>query len=262
MSLIIFEGLDRTGKSTVAQDLQSKGFELIHQSAPAKGTTPEMFLEEQLHLVSSAANKDIVLDRSYYGELVWPKVYGRESLLTDENLEILKELEQSVGTTKVLMVDPNVEAHWKRCVDNKEPMDKAQFAKARSLFSILVDKHGFVKKTLMDFPELAPGVSLEVKVTSANPTEIVVPQSQLKLTKEQIKLETANAINDVLSKRIIKGKGPIYDQLETSVRGFLNTELGKIFGAKTDAPAQQFSADEVEFLKFFIKNAIQQKVGR
>jgi hypothetical protein len=251
LSLIILEGLDRTGKSSVAAHFEAKGFELIHQSAPPKGQTADMYLEEQVQLISSAAHKDIVLDRSYYGELVWPQVYGRESLLSEEGLETLRELENSVGTVRILMYDPNVEAHWKRCVDNKEPITKPQFVRARTLFSGIADKYDFERKTLADFPEI-PIMPQEPKAKPAEVEKQVAPPPQ-KLTNEQIKLETANAINEVLGKRIIKQKGPIFDKLEINLRTFLNTELGKILGTKTENPPGQFSTEEVELLRFFCK---------
>lgn len=250
MALIILEGLDRTGKSSVAAHYEAKGYEVIHQSAPAKGMTADNYLEEQMQLVSQAAHKDIILDRSYYGELVWPQVYGREPLLNDDGgLEALRELEESVGTTRILMHDPNVEAHWKRCVDNKEPLTKPQFIKARTLFSTMADKHGFVRKTLMDYPEIPVVQQPKSEVAPSAPA---APMGA-KLTAEQVKLETANAINEVLGKRIIKQKGPIFDKLEINLRTFLNTELGKILGTKTENPVQQFTAEEVEMLRFFVK---------
>ncbi len=250
MSLIIIEGLDRTGKSSVAAYYEAQGFELIHQSAPPKGMTADVFVEEQMQLVSQAAHKNIVLDRSYYGELVWPQVYGRESLLSNESLEALRELEDSVGTTRILMYDPDVEAHWKRCVDNNEPLTKLQFTRARSLFSALADKQVFQRKTIKDFPEIPVAETAPTpKVTTASAASPAVP----KLTAEQMKLETANAINEILNKRIIKQKGPIFDKLEINLRTFLNTELGKILGTKTENIGTQFSSEEVELLRFFCK---------
>jgi hypothetical protein len=252
LSLIILEGLDRTGKSSVAAYFEAKGYELVHQSAPPKGMNPDTYLEEQIQLVSQAAHKDIVLDRSYYGELVWPQIYGREPLLNDDGgLEALRELEESVGTTRILMHDPNVEAHWKRCTDNNEPLTKLQFTKARAAFSAMADKHGFQKKTLLDFPEV-PLVPQETKVKSETERAVAVPPAA-KLTNEQMKLETANAINEVLGKRIVKQKGPIFDKIEINLRTFLNTELGKILGTKTENTVQQFSNEEVEMLRFFCK---------
>jgi hypothetical protein len=216
--------------------------------------TADLFLEEQMQLVAGAASKNIVLDRSYYGELVWPQVYGRESLLTDENLEALRELEVSVGTTRILMYDRDVEAHWKRCVDNNEPMTKPQFVRARTLFSAMADKHGFQRRTLADFPEVQI-IPQEVKPKSvevqSSPQPTIAPTQ--KLTNEQIKLETANAINEILSKRIIKQKGQLFDKIELNLRTYLNTELGKILGTKTENTIGQFSSEEVELLRFFCK---------
>lgn len=250
MSLIILEGLDRTGKSSVAAHFQAKGFELVHQSAPEKGTTADLFLEEQMQLISRASSQDIVLDRSYYGELVWPEIYGRESLLSEESIEALRELEESVGVTRILMIDPNIEAHWKRCVDNKEPLTKPQFVRARTLFSAMADKYSFERKTIHNFPEIVVAQP-EVKVTESSQVVIAAPVQ--KLTNEQLKLETANAINDILGKRIIKQKGQIYDKIEINLRTFLNTELGKILGTKTENTQSQFSGEEVELLRFFCK---------
>jgi hypothetical protein len=144
------------------------------------------------------------------------------------------------------MHDPNVEAHWKRCVDNKEPLTKPQFVRARNLFSAMAEKYNFTRKTLQDFPEIA----IVVEEPKAK-VEIEKPAPQLKLTSEQVKLETANAINAVLGKRIIKQKGPIFDKIEINLRTFLNTELGKILGTKNETPAGQFSNEEVELLRFF-----------
>jgi hypothetical protein len=162
------------------------------------------------------------------------------------------------------MHDPNVEVHWKRCVDNKEPLTKAQFVKARNLFNNMADKHGFAKKTLSDFPEAAAlaAQSAPQPASTGNPSngdagsagssESSTQHSGVAAnrTPQQIKLDRANAINEVLAKRIIKGKGAVYDELERSVRGFLNTELGKLFGSAS-ANKGEFTQDEVQLLKFF-----------
>jgi len=262
MALIILEGLDRTGKSSVAQYFQDKGFELIHMSAPAKGTAPDTYMGEMIDLLTSFAGRDVVLDRSHYGELIWPAVYGRSPLLTDDDMEALREIEDTLQVNRILMHDPNSEAHWKRCVDNKEPLTKVQFIKARNLYNNMADKYGFNKKTLNDFPE---AVALSNQSTSNSPkAEPAALQSEGdsvskadksstssdSRTPQQIKLDRANAINEVLARRIIKGKGGVYDELERAVRGFLNTELGKLFG-QGQPNKGEFSQEEVQLLKFF-----------
>jgi hypothetical protein len=260
MGLIICEGLDRVGKTSVANLFESKGYEVIHMSAPPKGQTADLFLEEMMELVHSAASRDIFLDRSYYGEaLIWPKIYGREPLIDEQGLEVLRELEDSVGTMRILMHDPNNEAHWQRCVDNNEPLTKAQFVKARSLYSSLADKYEFERKTLKDFPDAdqpLPQTDAQAKSVQHGSSEAASPSVPAKTagnnkTKEQLKLERANIINEVLEKRIIKGKGPMYDDVERSVRTFLNMELGKILGTSTATPG--LSSEEIELLKFFCK---------
>ena len=274
--LILIEGLDRTGKSSVASYFQSKGFELIHLSAPSKkytqdGYTGPSYLDDMIELISSAVAKDIVLDRSHYGELVWPEIYNRKSLLSDDDIEAIREMEESVGVKRIMMHDPNVEGHWKRCVDNKEPLNKAQFVKARALYSNLAHKYGFETITLTQFlteyPDAGEFVNLntvavtvqnnvttEVDVKTVNDTTTAkYPRGK---TSEQIKLEKANAINSVLSKRILKSKGPMYDELENDLRIFLNDKLGKLFG--TGLPSVSLNEEEIKFYKTMYKRALKE----
>jgi hypothetical protein len=270
MALIILEGLDRTGKSSVAQMFERQGYELIHMSAPDKemskpGYEGPSYLEQMVEMLGAFSGHNIVLDRSHYGELIWPQVYGRAPLLSDEDIEYLREIEAHLDVTRILMHDPNNEAHWQRCVENNEPLTKPQFVKARSLFSSMADKYGFERKTLRDFPDAEqplpvsqPKAPVQVPVDATRSerengsvSAPVTPGSNK--TKEQLKLERANIINEVLEKRIIKGKGPVYDEVERSVRHFLNTELGKILGTPAPANASGFSTDEIEILKFFCK---------
>jgi len=77
MSLIILEGIDRTGKTSVAQMFEKQGFELLHISAPPKDTTPDQYVGEWVDLLTGIQGRNVVLDRSHYGELVWPQIYNR-----------------------------------------------------------------------------------------------------------------------------------------------------------------------------------------
>lgn len=259
MALIILEGLDRTGKSSVAQMFERQGYENIHISAPAKGTSADQYVGEWVDLLTSIQGRNVVLDRSHYGELVWPQVYGRTSLLNEEAMEILREIEDNMEITRILMIDNDSAAHWQRCVDNNEPLTKPQFVKARALFSTMADKHGFERKQLKDFPDavqalpkdnsssaLSKNAESDTKSLSASDKAAGNKSSK---TNEQLKLERANVINDVLSKRIIRGKGSAYDEVERGVRHFLNQELGKILGSTTNTPG--LSNEEIELLKFF-----------
>lgn len=271
MSLIILEGLDRTGKSSVAEYFSSKGYEVIHMSAPKKGTTQDEFLQEMVDIITAAATKDICLDRSYYGELVWPQIYNRPSLLSEENLEILREVEATVDTKHILMYDNNVEAHWQRCVDNKEPLTKAQFSRARSLYSQMASKYNFELVTLPiflnEYPEAKTMTAtitnnstvivedLVKPVQSADTAHIKYPPSK---TPEQMKLEQANVINEILSKRILKQKGQLYDSLENDVRYFLNTKLAQLLGTTSQEQEISLTREEIIFYKTMFKKAMKE----
>lgn len=276
--LVILEGLDRTGKTTVAEYFASQGYEVVHMSAPAKNLTPDLFLQEMIDLISSAATRDICLDRSYYGEsCIWPEIYGRKSLLSEDDLEILREIEESVGVQRVYMFDPKVEEHWKRCVDNNEPLTKAQFTKARSLYSNMASKYNFELVTLPAFLKEYPqagelDVVKEVvenkksetgdeKTSSSNKLNTFTEETRgmaVQKTAEQLKLEKANAINDVLSKRILKQKGDIYDALENDIRIYLNNKLGQLFGTISQDQWPSLTQEEIAFYKTMFKRAMKE----
>jgi hypothetical protein len=85
MSFVIIEGLDRTAKSTLANMYVQKGYKLIHFSAPDKkysesGYSGPSYLEDLIEMMVSLSGQDVVFDRSHYGELIWPYVYGRRPL--------------------------------------------------------------------------------------------------------------------------------------------------------------------------------------
>jgi hypothetical protein len=281
MGLVLLEGLDRTGKSTVAAYFETLGFEVIHLSAPPKGTSSDEYLNDMVVLLSQAANKDIVLDRTHYGELIWPQVYStpqkpRVPLLDEDQIEALREIEESVGVQRLWMTDNNIEAHWKRCVDNKEPLDKSQFTRARALYSTMAHKYKFEPVTLQSFIKKFPDAQLIVdkekaeelanqtlNVTVTNDQVTVVDANQPAIstthakyptkTKEQHTLEVANVVNDILSKRILKGKGDVYDGLEAELRNFLNNKLGKLLG---HAPTElSLTPEEIKFYKAMYKRA-------
>lgn len=290
MAWIVLEGIDRSGKSTVAKRFEADGYKVIHMSAPNKkysqpGYAGPSYLDEMIELLVENSGKDVVFDRSWYGELIWPYVYGRKPLLNDEDIEVVREIEEQNSTTRILLTDPDVEAHWVRCVANKEPLDRSQFNSAMQLYSQMARKYEFVQRDISHFGgkdgksdshsggESQPRLENEVAATSAPATTnsvkagdsgigTSVVAATRNLTPEQIKLANANAINEILSGRIVKKKGEIFDSIEDKIRSFLNTELGVLLGtsqAKTQPEVQPpqlpFSKEDVVFLKTLIKRA-------
>jgi dephospho-CoA kinase len=258
MTLIVLEGLDRTGKSTLAKKFESEGYEIIHMSAPSKkyrepGYTGPSYLDDMMDLLHHATTRDIVLDRSHYGELIWPHIYSRDAALNEEDIETLREMEEAVGVRRILMHDPDVESHWNRCVANNEPLTRPQFLRARTLYERMAKQYGFEKIVLTDIPEF----KITTQSSTATPDTNML-ETKLNKSKEQLKLEKANAINDVLSKRIIKGKNEVYDEIETEVRLFLNNKLGTILGSEMP---DSFSKEEMYLLRALI-NRLKEKENK
>jgi thymidylate kinase len=255
MALVCIGGLDRTGKTSVAELYRSKGFTVVHLSAPDKkyfdpSYRGPSYFEDYIDMLMSFGSKDVVMDRFWDGELIWPQVYGRTPMLSEQEIDQIREIEMGMGASYILMHDPDYENHWKRCVENNEPLTKPQFVKARSLYYSIAEKYNFTKATIRNFfPNMEDDKtkneaekSMSHELVAANPVNHVPVELQ--------KLELANAINDVLSKRVIKAKGDIYDSLESDVRDFLLGKLGNIFG---EDKGSSFTKDEVKMLKLLCK---------
>lgn len=266
MPWIVIEGIDRSGKSTVAKVLESQGYKYIHFSAPDKkytqpGYAGPSYLDDLVEMFVGFSGQNIVFDRSHYGEMVWPFVYGRKPLLNEDDIDVLRDIEDQNDTTRILMVDSDIEAHWKRCVENKEPLSLSQFKSAYQLYAALADRYSFSIKNKHDFisqekevPSMSPEPKLESKtfgapVSASEITNVVKMDAPTKLTPEQQKLQQANAINDILSSRIVKKKGSEYDSIELRIREFLNQELAKLLGTDKPQTALPFTGEEIALLK-------------
>jgi len=253
MSLLCITGLDRTGKSTVATHYESLGYEVVHLSAPDKkytqpGYAGPSYFDDYIEMLMSFNGKNVVMDRFWDGELVWPFIYNREPLLSEEEIETIREIESAMGVNYILMHDPDSKAHWQRCVDNKEPLTRSQFIHANAAYQKMAAKYGFEIKTLSDFtPIVLPKVS---PVESAPLMESHMEIKAINKTPEQIKLEKANALNEILSKRIIKQKGEYYDQIEKDIKIYLNNKLGSLLGS--NILEDTFSQNEIRILKTLV----------
>ena len=302
---VFLEGLDRTGKSSVGAMFKSLGFDVVHMSAPNKkylqeGYVGPSYFEEIIELYTRYSGKNVLFDRTVYGEKIWPQIYGRQSQLDIDDFDYLKEMEEQNETTYILMFDENTDAHWQRCVANKEPLTKHQFLAARALFDILERQNGFRKFQLGDFSagipfdvgtvvpkgtkspvsnssddilSTAPERSELIKKTqndrdlgaSRGASDIPISPSDNRSSSkgtsrslEQLKLDKANAINSVLSNRIVKRKGEEFDIIEDGIRNFLNSELSKLFGDDKELP--EFDEQDRLILKRYCEQ-IKTKIG-
>ena len=255
MAWIIIEGVDRSGKSTAAEYYKESGYEVFHMSAPDKkysepGYTGPSYQDECMDTYMHFDGKDVVFDRSIYGEKVWADVYGRKSMLSIEDFEPLKEMEESNQTEYILMHDPDFDAHWQRCVDDKEPLNRGQFNMAVGLYERLQKGHSFIPRELSFYADKLKEVE-EPEAVEAEPSVTKVEKTPTNKSIHQLKLEEANAINNILNSRIVKKRGSAYDSLEKSIRSHLQSKLADLFGNETKNKG--FTDKEVEILKVFIK---------
>lgn len=277
MGWILLEGLDRSGKSSVAEYYEAQGYEVVHMSAPSKkyfepGYSGPSYLEEVVEMYNIYAGKDVVFDRTVYGELIWPEIFNRMPLLNEEDYEYLQQLEYNQNAVKYLMYDEDKEAHWKRCADNKEPINRVQFAAATRLYDKLADERGFEKRQLGDFSEMAKqnkqtkknektekavqkkskspdrdGGNSDSSGSKAGSDGPIFRSGNAGLSMEQ-KLDRANAIRNILGGQIIKKKGDVYEDIEKDIRRFLEKEIRRIFIGGSE---ESFSEDEVKILKLY-----------
>lgn len=149
--LVVLEGMDRTGKSTLAAKYAALGFEVLHFSAPPKGATPEGYFAETLKLVASTYGKKVVWDRSHYGELIWPQVFGRMPLLSESSVSqvdgIIRTLHRG-EFEKIYMHDPDMAAHKSRLLADNEP--KYDYELVSSIHRDIATRYHFTFKTLND----------------------------------------------------------------------------------------------------------------
>jgi len=283
MTWIILEGLDRSGKSSVAEIYKKEGFEVVHMNAPNKvyfkqGYAGPSYLEEMIDIYSTYAGKDVLFDRSAYGELIWPEIYNRQALLASEDFEYLQQLEYNNDTVKILMYDENKDAHWQRCVDNKEPLTRHQFIHATRLYEEMAKIHNFEKKQLKDFARNTESNREHKPNNTGQPTEKsndrgtsmsgilrssdgdADKDSELRGVAQSLldkKLERANAIRDLLSAPIVKKKGGAFQQLEKDIKFFLEQQLENIFN---EPKQDDFTNEEVKILKIYAQR-IKEKLG-
>lgn len=267
MGWIILEGLDRTGKSSVADHYKKMGYEVHHMSAPDKkytqpGYTGPSYIDEILEIYMRYNGKNVVFDRSPYGEMVWPIIYKRIAQVTEDDFDILRDYEAANEAEYIWMYDANIEAHWRRCVENKEPLTRDQFDKAHILFERMAAKYGFTKKQLKDIVggvlvQPSQPLAAPQETMAENKTEVVPSVVKSSKPNEIQKLEQANAINDILAGKILKKKGEAYDQLENELRAFLHQKLSDIFGQGTK---DSFTKEEIQILKTYAQR-IKEKMG-
>ena len=237
---IILEGFANLTQKT--EFYKKQGYE--HISLPIydkkykiPGHTGSNYFEDIIDIYLEASNKEkVIFTKSHYSTIISNRTRGVKSPISDEDFIALKDFEKSNNVKYLLDLssfDGNIQTI-------KEPLD-------------LFKEYGFETSKEEEIPAEEPPVTIVEEPNIITPSSILPAVINHKhSTKEQMILEKANAINKILSKRIIKQEDHVYNEIERDVRDFLNKKLGNLLGKPTE---ETFSKEEIEILKIFALKA-------
>lgn len=146
MTLVILDGMDRCGKTTLARELLRTAVRpthLIHNVNPGTRTHEQMMegYYEQILWASQQHERgiDVIMDRSHISESVYGQLYRAHEPIADEWLDSIKPLMVACDAVAIALT-ANGEAAWKRDDGNStfskrkaEPDVEASFFKAELL---------------------------------------------------------------------------------------------------------------------------------
>lgn len=103
--IIILEGADGTGKTTLAKELaKAQGRLIMHASAPQSETWAEEYVDSITGIIPT---QSLVLDRWHLGEWVWPQFFSRESLYESHiDMQECHEKLIAIGAFTIVLVRP------------------------------------------------------------------------------------------------------------------------------------------------------------
>lgn len=127
--LIVVEGLDRTGKTTLSRNIKAEtGCGYVHFSKPTAHP-----LDEYVEPVVDCPH--VVFDRYHWGEMVWPQIFGRESEC-DWRMFLYIELALQSRGAVVVHAQRDLDAVEAACIRDNEPLVADKIKPANHLFRI------------------------------------------------------------------------------------------------------------------------------
>jgi thymidylate kinase len=116
--IIILEGPDGSGKTTLAQQISRQtGYLLLHRSQPKSEEDKKRMMDEYIQVIK--ANKNCIMDRSWYSEMVYGPVMRDDSVITYPQMYELERMLSKNGALLIYCTAPE-SVLWKRCLRRGE----------------------------------------------------------------------------------------------------------------------------------------------
>lgn len=129
--VIVIEGENKCGKSTLARHIVSLGFKYIKVSQPG----PQGAFKEYSDILKTLEKGgDYVLDRFYVGEQVYGPIYRGSSSLTGEQIIEIERRLSKINTVLVYCYDSEKNIAKRFIKDGEEFADVSKIGKALELF--------------------------------------------------------------------------------------------------------------------------------
>jgi len=150
--IIIIEGPDGSGKTTLAQKLSKQTkYKIVHMSQPKTEDEKKQMLGQYLQIIR--LNKNLIFDRCWYSEMAYGPVMRKESIISFIDMYVLEEALAKAGAI-IIYATGSKAALWQHCQKRGE-----DYVTARDDFNAICDNFD----SIMNVPHHIPVVRYEYK---------------------------------------------------------------------------------------------------
>ncbi len=152
--IVILEGNDRAGKTTIANTLvKEDGFRYIHFGPPATNNFGKEFhlalVNELMTEIDAEHPRDLVFDRAHLGELVYGPLDRGETRMTGAQMEQIERLLHNVGTILV-WVDTLPAVCHERSLGTTDEAPYSRFEQIHNAYEYAFERSSLMKIRLTD----------------------------------------------------------------------------------------------------------------
>lgn len=115
--IYIIEGPDGAGKTTLAKQIKeaSPGSQILHFGAPETDEDAERYWQIYFQALKEHAGETIILDRSWYSDMVYGPIMRNRLEMTPQHKEMLELTVRALGGGIVIYCTGSQQRLWARC---------------------------------------------------------------------------------------------------------------------------------------------------